>query len=62
MKMGLLYVILEELNLEIECRLCFHPNETVDDVDFLVYLADYLTHSLSSENIFATGMSFYSPC
>ena len=37
----------------------FHPNETVDDVDFLVYLADYLqqTHSLSSENIFATGMS-----
>ena len=37
----------------------FHPNETVDDVDFLVQLANYLQkkHDLSSENIFATGMS-----
>jgi polyhydroxybutyrate depolymerase len=37
----------------------FHPDETVDDVDFLVQLVDYLQnkHDLSNENIFATGMS-----
>ena len=37
----------------------FHPNETVDDVDFLVQLSSYLSenNNLSSENIFATGMS-----
>ena len=37
----------------------FHPNETVDDVDFLVQLSSYLSanYNLSSENIFSTGMS-----
>lgn len=37
----------------------FHPDETVNDVSFLVQLANYLqqAHNLSSENTFATGMS-----
>ena len=37
----------------------FHPNETVDDVDFLKELASFLqtSNSLSIDKIFATGMS-----
>ena len=37
----------------------FHPNETVDDVDFLKELASYLQqeNNLSTINTFATGMS-----
>ena len=37
----------------------FHPNETVDDVDFIISLVDFLKnqHNLSSVNTFATGMS-----
>ena len=37
----------------------FHPNETVDDVDFLKELAAYLqsTNNLSVDKTFATGMS-----
>jgi len=37
----------------------FHWNETVDDVDFLVQLVQYLQiqHNLSSQNTFSTGMS-----
>ena len=37
----------------------FHPNETVDDVEFLSLLAKYLQkeYSLSSYNTFSTGMS-----
>ncbi len=37
----------------------FHGDETVDDLDFLIKLVEYLQiqHNLSSENIFATGLS-----
>ncbi|MDA8859195.1 T9SS type A sorting domain-containing protein [Flavobacteriaceae bacterium] len=37
----------------------FHPNETVDDVDFLKELAIYLQseHNLNADKTFATGMS-----
>ena len=37
----------------------FHPNETVDDVNFLKELANYLQteNNLSTNNTFATGMS-----
>jgi polyhydroxybutyrate depolymerase len=37
----------------------FHPNVTIDDVDFLVELAGYIQnkHSLSPQNTFVTGMS-----
>ena len=37
----------------------FHPNETVDDVGFIVSLVEHLQtqHNLSSQNTFATGMS-----
>ena len=37
----------------------FHPNETVDDVDFLKELASHLhdSYNLNSEKTFATGMS-----
>lgn len=37
----------------------FHLNETVDDVDFIVSLADYLqkNYKLSTENTFCSGMS-----
>ncbi len=37
----------------------FHLNETVDDVDFLVELVQYLQiqHNLSTQNTFVTGMS-----
>jgi len=37
----------------------FHQNQTVDDVDFITSLAEYLQleYNLSSQNTFATGMS-----
>ena len=37
----------------------FHQNESVDDVDFIISLADYLqkNYNLSKENTFSTGMS-----
>ena len=37
----------------------FHPNETVDDVDFLKELAIYLQseYNLNTDKVFATGMS-----
>ena len=37
----------------------FHPNETIDDVDFLKELASFLqtSNNLSVDKIFATGMS-----
>lgn len=37
----------------------FHPNVTIDDVNFLVELVEYLQeeHQLSIQNTFATGMS-----
>jgi len=37
----------------------FHNNETVDDVEFITTLAQYLqnTYNLSTENTFCTGMS-----
>ena len=37
----------------------FHPNETVDDIEFLSLLANYLQkqYGLSSYNTFSTGMS-----
>lgn len=37
----------------------FHPDVTIDDVDFIVKLAQYLQkeHELSAQNTFATGMS-----
>ena len=37
----------------------FHPNETVDDVDFIISLVEHLQiqHNLNALNTFATGMS-----